>query len=75
MYGVLTYLHLSHNGKVLMIRKPEREKDPNSGLYTLPGGKLEGPEKGLTSFKGRLEAAVRETEQETGLHILEPALK
>lgn len=74
MYGVLAYLH-PPNGKVLMIKKPEKELDPNSGLYTLPGGKLEDSEKGLHSIKGRLEAAVRETKQETGLTMLEPIIK
>jgi len=75
MYGVMTHLHIPHNGNVLMVRKPQKGKDPNSGLCTLPGGKLEPEEKGLKSLKGRLEAAVRETEQETGLCILNPTLR
>ena len=74
LYGVLTYLRVE-NGKVLMVRKPSKKRDPNSGLCTLPGGKLEDPEKGLNSLKGRLEAAVRETQQETGLRIFEPVVR
>jgi len=34
-YGTLCYLDVDE--KVLMIRKHTREKDPNSGFFTLPG--------------------------------------
>ncbi len=57
-----------------MIRKNEREGDPNSGLYTLPGGKLKDSEKGLNP-NGRLESVVREVLEETGLEILNPQFK
>jgi 8-oxo-dGTP pyrophosphatase MutT (NUDIX family) len=64
-YGTLFYVLC--NGQVLMINKfSKRENDPNSGLYAIPGGKLEYFEKG-TNPKGRLECAVRETFDETGL--------
>lgn len=69
MYGVLTYL--SVDGRVLMVNKAERKGDPNSGFYTLPGGKLKRNERGRKK-RGRLEAAVRETEEETGLLIANP---
>lgn len=72
MYGVLTYLS-RQDGKILMIKKPKKGKDPNSGLCTLPGGKLESFEKGV-SLEGRLEAAVRETKSETGISIFKPRL-
>lgn len=59
--------YVSYDGMVLMLMKNRRENDPNSGFLTLPGGKLESWEKGLYNPEGRLEAAVRETEEETGL--------
>lgn len=64
---------LNFHRQVLMIRKIMREDDPNSGLYTLPGGKLKEHERGLNPH-GRLEAAVRETEEETGLTLVHPRL-
>ena len=64
IYGVLSYLFV--NGKVLMVKKAKKGKDPNSGFYTLPGGKLEDGERGLNPI-GRLESAIRESKQETGL--------
>lgn len=66
--------YISENGQVLMIKKFEREEDPNSGFYTLPGGKLEGFEKGR-NIAGRLESAVRETMDETGIKLVNPFLK
>lgn len=62
-----TLVYLSDEDKVLMIKKGEREDDPNSGFYTPPGGKLEEREMGLDNTQGRLEAAVREVEEEAGL--------
>jgi 8-oxo-dGTP diphosphatase len=72
-YGVMS--HLSIDDMVLMIMKNEREDDPNSGLFTLPGGKLKAWEKGLDNLDGRLEAAVRETQEETGLILINPLLR
>jgi len=63
-YGTMTYLCV--NERVLMVRKGERKNDPNSGFYTLPGGKLQNFEKGRFCW-GRLQSAIRETEEETGL--------
>ena len=71
-YGTLA--HLSADSKTLMIKKGERFEDPNSGYYTLPGGKIEKEEKGSNS-KGRLECVVREVLQETGLTLVNPSLK
>ena len=72
-YGVMS--HLSGDEGILMIDKYERENDPNSGLFTLPGGKLKDYEMGLSTPRGRLESAVRETEEETGLTLINPVLK
>jgi 8-oxo-dGTP pyrophosphatase MutT (NUDIX family) len=72
-YGVLTYL--SVDGKALMMRKGIRENDPNSGHYTPSGGNLESYEKGLSNPNGRLEAAVREPLEESGLTCLHPTYR
>ncbi len=69
MYGVLSYLCVKDH--VLMVKKSKKKGDPNSNFYTLPGGKLEKNEKG-TNLQGRLEAAIRETTQETGLTLINP---
>ncbi len=69
-HGVLVYL--SVNGKVLMMKKGIRENDPNSGYYVPPGGNLEFYEKGLNKPLGRLEAAVREPLEESGLTLINP---
>lgn len=69
-YGTMT--HLLFGNSVLMIKKFERKNDPNSGYYTLPGGKLEDYEKGTNAI-GRLEAAVRELKEETGLMLTNPS--
>jgi len=59
-------VYIEDAGRVLMIH---REKaDEHRGLYLAPGGKLEANE-------APLEAAVREAEEETGLHIEAPQLK
>ena len=65
-YGTL--VQIFNGEKVLMIKKPEREGDPNSGFYTLPRGKLEEFEKGGNPY-GRLECAIRELMDETGLIV------
>ena len=67
-YGTMIYL--VSKGKVLMIKKGERKDDPNSGYFTLPGGKLEKYEKGLDNSQGRLKSCVRETIDETGIKPL-----
>jgi len=78
-YGTMIYL--VSKGNVLMIEKYERKDDPNSGYFTLPGGKLEDNEKGLSYPKGRLESAVREIWEETtgekdlGIKIKNPVLR
>ena len=61
----------NHEENVLMLKKPQRENDPNSGNYTIPGGNLDPKEKG-SNPKGRLECAVRETKEETGIEVLDP---
>jgi 8-oxo-dGTP pyrophosphatase MutT (NUDIX family) len=71
-YGVMSYLLVDE--KVLMIRKIKRQNDPNSELFTLLGGKLKGFERGL-NLSGRLESAVRETKEETGLILISPRLR
>jgi 8-oxo-dGTP diphosphatase len=72
-YGTMSYL-VSDKG-ILMLKKGERKNDPNSGYYTLPGGNLTTREKGLTSPKNRLESAIRETKNETGIKLINPILK
>jgi len=72
-YATLTYL--VSKGKVLMLKKPERENDPNSGFFAIPGGKLEKNEKGLDNPKGRLESCIRETREETGIEPINPVLR
>jgi ADP-ribose pyrophosphatase YjhB (NUDIX family) len=73
MYGTLSYL--SSDKGILMIKKNERKNDPNSGFYAIPGGKLEDYEKGLKNPEGRLESAIRETEDETGITLLNPVFR
>ncbi len=70
-YGTMSYLPFE--GEVLMIEKFKRKNDPNSGFFTLPGGKLEDSEK--LSPEGRLESAIRETKDETGLILFKPRLR
>lgn len=68
-------VYLVSKGKVLMIKKGVRKDDPNSGYFTLPGGKLEDNEKGLNNPKGRLKCAIRETIDETGVEPTMPVLR
>lgn len=72
-YGTMTYL--VSKDKVLMIKKKIRDNDPNSGYFTLPGGKLSSEEKGLNKPFGRINSAVRETLEETGIRVLNPVLQ
>ncbi|MDP2628894.1 MAG: NUDIX domain-containing protein [Nanoarchaeota archaeon] len=72
-YGTMAYLNVG--GKVLLLKKFERNNDPNSGFWTLPGGKLEDFEKGIVNPRGRLESVIRETEDETGITLINPVLK
>ncbi|MBU2504116.1 MAG: NUDIX domain-containing protein [Nanoarchaeota archaeon] len=67
-YAVMTYLFRSEG--VLMVEKGKRSNDPNSCSLTLPGGKLNEDEKGMDSPSGRLDAAIRETREETGLEVI-----
>lgn len=67
--------YLVSNGKVLMIKKKIRKNDPNSGYFTLPGGKLNSEEKGINNYFGRINSAVRETLEETGIRVLDPILR
>ena len=57
MLVVLCYIEYNH--KILLIR---RNNDPYSGYYALPGGKVE-------SGEDILNAACRETVEETGLNV------
>jgi len=72
-YGTMVYL--VSKGRVLMLKKYERKDDPNSGYFTLPGGKLEDYEKGLNNPDGRLKSCVRETKDETGIKPIKPLLR
>lgn len=53
---------LSPEAEVLLIRRAEHPEDPWSGHIALPGGRVDPGE-------GRLEAALRETFEETGLTL------
>ena len=64
---------------VLMLRKPRREDDPNSGMITPPGGKIENNEINLYNINGLYDgicikqSGCREVKEETGL-IIKPNL-
>lgn len=68
IYGTLSYI--CSEGKVAMIRKFADRQEPNSGLYTLPGGKMDEIE--ARSREGRLESAIREVEEEAGISMIDP---
>lgn len=51
---------IQHEGKILLLR---REKEPYRGWLALPGGKIHFAETPV-------QAALREAEEETGLHFL-----
>lgn len=72
-YGTLNYLNCEEG--ILMVKKTEREGDPNSQYCTFPGGKLEPSERGLGHPSGRLESSVRETSDETGITLINPTLR
>ena len=72
-YGTMSYLNCDKG--ILMLRKIERKEDPNSGYCTLPGGKLENCEKGLKNIEGRVKSSKRETEDETGISLINPVLR
>jgi len=72
-YGTMLYLVSSK--KVLMLKKGVREGDPNSGYFTLPGGKLKDCEKGLNTLRGRANSVIRETKEETGIEPVKPVLR
>jgi ADP-ribose pyrophosphatase YjhB (NUDIX family) len=72
-YGTMSYI-TSDEG-ILMIKKDKRENDPNSGCFTLPGGKLEPYEKGLYNPEGRLESSMREDKDEAGIKPLNQVLR
>ena len=67
--------YLNCDKGILMLRKIERKEDPNSGYCTLPGGKLENCEKGLKNIEGRVKSSKRETEDETGISLINPVLR
>jgi len=69
-YGTMLYLVFLNS--VLVLKKEARKGDPNSGYFSLPGGKLESYEKGLNHPNGRLEGALRELWQETGINVINP---
>lgn len=54
---------LSPDGEVLLIRRAEHPDDPWSGHIALPGGRRDPGD------KDRLETAIRETREETGLEL------
>ena len=60
-----TLCYVRQNEHVLMLH---RHKEPNQGLWTAPGGKLEWNE-------SPLECVVREMQEETGLLIHQPELR
>lgn len=60
-----TLCYLVDSDRLLMLR---RKKEPFSGHWTAPGGKIKPGE-------SPLDAVVREMNEETGLHIVEPRLK
>lgn len=62
--AVLLFPYRGRNA-TLLIRRPRHPKDPWSGHYAFPGGKLDV---GEASF----QAAIRETQEELGL-VLDPA--
>jgi ADP-ribose pyrophosphatase YjhB (NUDIX family) len=72
LYGSMVYLEVE--SEVLMIKKNIRDNDPNSGRYTLPGGKFEEKEL-FRGEEGRLESAIREVKDETGIMIFNPTLR
>lgn len=72
-YGTMTYL--VKGGNVLMLKKGSRKGDPNSGYFTLPGGKLEKSEMGINCPEGRLESAIREVREETGIEVKDATLR
>jgi len=69
-YGTGGYV-ISDKG-ILMLRKPERKEDPNSGFCPIPGGKLEPSEKGLKNIDGRVKSVIREVKNETGIIMINP---
>jgi 8-oxo-dGTP diphosphatase len=73
IYANMSYL-VSDEG-ILMLNKNKRKNDPNSDYHTLPGGKLEFYEKGLDNLDGRVNSAIRETENETGITLINPILR
>ncbi len=60
-----TLCYAERDGQVLMLH---RAKEPNFGLWTAPGGKLEWDE-------SPVECAIREMQEETGLVVERPALR
>ena len=63
--GVLVYLENTEEHGLMIHREKE---DEHQGLWLAPGGKVEANE-------APYEAAARETQEETGLHIKDPELK
>ena len=62
VYATLYYLE--SDNKILMLEKGIREDDPNSRLFTQPGGKIDEGETPL-------QAVCRESRQETGLDLID----
>ncbi|KND51170.1 MAG: pyrophosphohydrolase [Parcubacteria bacterium C7867-001] len=52
--------YVEHAGRILLLRR--HEKKPEGGTWCVPGGKIDAGE-------AVLEAAIRETEEETGYRI------
>lgn len=62
-----TLVYLVSDGKTLMLQKEKRIGDPNSRKFTQPGGKIE-----LELKETPIQAACRETFQETGITLINP---
>lgn len=63
-----TLCYIENNDKILLLHRIKKENDMHEGKWVGVGGKLE---QGETPE----ECVIRETQEETGLNILEPKLK
>lgn len=61
--AAVALLLIAHPDRLLLIRRADRIGDPWSGQLALPGGRREAVDEDL------LATAIRETREETGLHL------